>query len=566
LRSRRHLTLAGQFLLLQLAVLLVVVVVTSVVSLRQSDADFRASRGARLGAAAESLANTAAVQDGLRLGTGRRALAFYTQQRSNDVGASAVYLASAGGDVLVSTDPTRVGESVSLGNGDAARGRAWTGDIEDRGGRAIAAEVPVYAGGVARPGDRRPPTVVGIAVVTERYPALTERLAQARADVLAVLATGLAVGALGSWLLSRLIRRRTRGLEPAEIAALADQREALLTSIREGVVAVSDDGVVTVVSDSARDLLGLPDDATGRPVGDLGLEPRVANLLRGGDEVRDAVLVVGGRVLVLNGNRVVHEDHLAGTVTTLRDRTELLAMQSELSARESVTETLRAQTHEFSNQLHTISGLLQLEEYDEAGRFVHGVSSRRAAISDVVTARVDDPAVAALLIAKASLAAERRVQLAISPDGFLPRLDPDLSADVGTVLGNLVDNAVDAASDARAAGGAGGAGGAAHGGARVDVRLEVDESDARPTVVVQVADSGPGVPAERMPEIFRRGFSTKPSDASGRGVGLALVQVVCEGRGGSVSVHNAVERERGAVFTARLPTGTRPQQHQTGPA
>jgi sensor histidine kinase regulating citrate/malate metabolism len=278
--------------------------------------------------------------------------------------------------------------------------------------------------------------------------------------------------------------------------------------------------------------------------------------MRGGDEVRDAVLVVGGRVLVLNGNRVLHDGRASGTVTTLRDRTELLAMQSELSARESVTETLRAQTHEFSNQLHTISGLLQLGEYDEAGRFVHGVSSRRAAISDVVTARVDDPAVAALLIAKASLAAERRVELGVSPDGFLPRLDPDLSADVGTVLGNLVDNAVDAAAEA-ADGGT---------GARVDVRLELDESSPGPTVVVQVADSGPGVPAESLPEIFRRGFTTKPSDASGRGVGLALVQVVCEGRGGSVSVHNAVEKDRGAVFTARLPTGAWAPQHRTGPA
>ena len=62
----------------------------------------------------------------------------------------------------------------------------------------------------------------------------------------------------------------------------------------------------------------------------------------------------------MNGRQV-------GTVATLRDRTELLSMQSELNARESVTGTLRAQTHEFSNQLHTISGLLQLEEYDEAG-------------------------------------------------------------------------------------------------------------------------------------------------------------------------------------------------------
>jgi len=221
----------------------------------------------------------------------------------------------------------------------------------------------------------------------------------------------------------------------------------------------------------------------------------------------------------------------AGTVTTLRDRTELLALQSQLSARESVTETLRAQTHEFANQLHTISGLLELEEYDEAGRLIGTLTRRRAAISDFVLERVEDPAVAAMLVAKTSLAAERRVELALSDDSRLPRLDPDRSADVGTVLGNLVDNAVDASAGAD--------------GGRVDVRLTVDGDVA----VVQVADSGPGVPADRVDEIFRRGFSTKSSDASGRGVGLALVQVVCERRGGSVSVHN----DGGAVFTARLP-------------
>jgi sensor histidine kinase regulating citrate/malate metabolism len=218
-------------------------------------------------------------------------------------------------------------------------------------------------------------------------------------------------------------------------------------------------------------------------------------------------------------------------VTTLRDRTELLAMQSELSARQGVTDTLRAQTHEFQNQLHTISGLVQLEDYDEVNRFVGHLSRRRAEITDAVTSRVDDPAVAALLVAKISLAAERGIELRLADDSSLPRLDPDLSADVGTVVGNLVDNAVDAT--------------VASGGRRIDVHV-TDDADL---VVVQVADTGAGVPPEATAEIFRRGWSTKPSDASGRGVGLALVQVVCERRGGSVSVHN----DRGAVFTARLP-------------
>ncbi|MFE6511311.1 ATP-binding protein [Nocardioides sp. NPDC057767] len=533
--SRRHLTLAGQVLVLQLSVLLLVVAATSIVSLRQSDADFRDSREDRLRAAAESLAGTAAVQDGLTGTPDRLALAFYLQTRAADAGADTAYLTSLDGEVLVATDPTRVGETLQLGGRETSR--AWSGDIVDAGRRAIAAQVPVYGGGSTGP-DAQAPRPVGVVVVTEDYPPLTERLARTWADALTVLLAGLALGVLGSWLLARLIKRRTRGLEPRDIAALADHREGLLRSIREGVLAVGADGRVSLMSDSARELLGLSEDPTGRRLDALGLPAETLALLSGPEEVHDAPLVAGDRVLVLNRNRVHHAGRPAGTVTTLRDRTELVALQSELNARESVTETLRAQTHEFSNQLHTITGLLELEEYTEVGQFVTGLTARRAALSDHITSRIDDPAVAALLIAKASLAAERRVSIDLDAASSLPRLTPDGSADVVTVLGNLVDNAVDAAALVGPLDG------------RVGVLLRAEGE----TVTVRVSDTGGGVPAERLPEIFRRGFSTKPRDASGRGVGLALVQLVCRTRGGEVEVENTGSAERpGAVFVATLP-------------
>jgi sensor histidine kinase regulating citrate/malate metabolism len=235
--------------------------------------------------------------------------------------------------------------------------------------------------------------------------------------------------------------------------------------------------------------------------------------------------------VVLNRNRVVNDGRQVGTVTTLRDRTELMAMQSELNARESITETLRAQTHEFNNQLHTISGLVQLEEYDEVSRLIGALTRRRAEINEAVTKQVQDPAVAALLVAKVSLAAERGVEIVLDDAEPLPRLDPELSADVSTVLGNLVDNAVDAT--------------VAAGGARIDVRV----APVGNAVEVRVADTGGGVSEEAAREVFRRGYTTKPEEAGGRGVGLALVQVVCERRGGRVTVHN----DAGAVFTAVLP-------------
>lgn len=521
-------TLAGQFLVLQLTVLLLVVAVASLVSVQQSDADFRDARGARLRDSAESMANIPAVRDPYLAGqvADRRAsLTSYTQRVRNNLQASGVYLTDPAGRVLVSSDFVGRELRIDLGTSTVQRLRTWTGDVDDFGERAIAAHVPIIDDG----GE-----LVGISVVTQSYPTWTERARSVLPDLLTFAGLGLGLGVAGSFLLSRLIRRRTRGLEPAAIAALADQREALLHSIREGVVAVAVDGTVTVLSDSARELIALEGEVEGRRVDELHLDPAVRDLLADHSEIRDHVVVLGERVLVVNRNPVLEGGRPVASVTTLRDRTELLALQSELSARQSITNTLRAQTHEFHNQLHTISGLVQLGEYDEVSRLVGTLSRRRREISDAVLARVEDPAVAALLIAKTSLAAERGVDLRLTDDSDLPRLDPESSTDVGTVLGNLVDNAVDASVSV--------------GGQVVEVALRLDDD----TVRLAVADTGPGVPPEQAGEIFRRGWSTKASTAEGRGVGLALVQVVCERRGGAVTVR-AGDDGTGAVFEAGLP-------------
>lgn len=526
-RGRIRLSLAAQFLALQLMVLLVVLAFAAVVLTRQSDSDFRDDRGTTLRASAQQLANLEPIRSSLSSGDIFESLAGYVATTQSRNPATYVALADSDGEIVISVDADDVGRQLDLDHSDVQRMRMWTGDVTVDGRRALAAQVPVVF--VPPKAQNKPPRVVGIVMVSEPYPTLGDRVDRWLPDLARFLGIGLAVGLLGAWLLSRLIKRRTRGLEPVEIAALADQREAVLHSIREGVVVVAPDGTVTVLSDSARQLLGLDHTAEGARLAALPLDEHVRAELAGTDDMHDRVLVVGGRVIVLNRSRVLDSGRQVGTVSTLRDRTELLAMQSELSARESVTETLRAQTHEFNNQLHTISGLVQLEEYAEVSALIGNLTRKRAEISEFVTERVDDPAVAALLIAKVSLAAERGVSIALTDDSGLPRLDPDLSADVGTVLGNLVDNAVDATVLA--------------GGPRIDVRLRRDDAE----VVVQVADTGPGVVDTE--EIFRRGYSTKPSDASGRGVGLALVQVVCERRGGAVSVHN----DAGAVFTARLP-------------
>ncbi|HEY5840012.1 MAG TPA: ATP-binding protein, partial [Mycobacterium sp.] len=416
------------------------------------------------------------------------------------------------------------------GAGSAGAGRAWFGDQDIDDVHNLVGQVPILDinGGV-----------LAVVSVSERYPSIWELLSGAGERLLIYLGLGAALGLLASWLLSRRIKRHTRGLEVAEIAGLADHREALLHSIREGVVGVGNDGEITVLNDSAKELLDLTDAAIGQRVATVGLDPAVADFLLSGEDGRDGdadakdrVIATRTRVLALNRRAASTGGQRIGTVTTMRDSTELASMQAQLSSHKSVTDTLRAQTHEFSNQLHTISGLVQLGEYDAVRDLVGTLTRRRAEISDAVTQHISDPAVAALLIAKTSLAGERKVSLRIADQSHLGPLESALATDVITLVGNLIDNAVDVSEGTPTA--------------AVVVHIDDDEG-----LTISVTDSGPGVPEQLRESIFARGVTSKSDVPGGRGIGLALVRLVTAQHGGSVDVSDAPTG--GARFTVQLP-------------
>lgn len=547
LLRRGELTLAAKVLLLQLVVVGVLLLAVGVLSVRQSNATFAEEHGAQMRNVAEYVAALPAVRDQLeavRDGTAEagdtpRALAPYAAQGVGLSAATDVLIVAPDGVVLAGTDPSRVGQRAELGNGGAFRARGGSGDVEVQGDRAVAGHAPILSDGP----DVRIGEFLAIVVAEERYPSAGDQLGAAAPDLLLFLGLGvLVLGVLGTWAVARVVRRSTRGLGTTELANLADQREALLHAIREGVVGVGNDGRVTVMNDAARATLALDDgrDPVGRPVASLGLDPHVVALLTGedGDEARDALALVGAKVVVFNRNRASTGGRGIGTVTTLRDRTELVSLQSQLSSNLSITDTLRAQTHEFDNRLHTISGLVQLGEYDEVAALVGTLTRHRAEVGEYVAQRIADPAVAALVVAKHAVAEERGVAIELDPGSRLPALAPDLAADLTTVVGNLVDNAVDASAGSREP--------------AVEVWIHADEE----AVHVRVRDNGPGVPEDLRDAVFVRGWSTKEEVLGGRGIGLPLVRLICTQRGGEVVVDDAeADGGGGAEFRVVLPVG-----------
>jgi two-component system, CitB family, sensor kinase len=530
-----RLSLSRQLLVLQMCIVVLVVATVAGFSLIQTDQTFRKDESRRMLGAAETTANEALIRSGMVTARTpeetankirvRESLLARIERARVSAGASYAVLVDVHGQAAVSTLPE--GRDAPAGvKAAVVDGASWSGESQRFERRTIEAQVPVFGDGeLGASGE-----VIGFLVVGRFYPSRLEVIGTAAPNVFLYLALAGAIGVAGSLLLARRVKRQTLGLEPGEIAALVEQREAMLHGVREGVLGVDLNAGVAFVNDEAVRLLGLGDDVLGRSVTELGQHGEVAAILSGEVRRRDLVVAVGPRLLVLNNEPIRVRGRQTGWVTSMRDRTELLELQHELAEAHAGTDTLRAQVHEFRNRLHAISGMAELGQQAELQDFVSAVMSQLDSRLDEVSDHLADPAVAALVVAKASRADELGIEFTLGDDAHLHQHAPALSADLVTVVGNLVDNAFDAI---------GGAGGS--------VVLDVADDGERIEVVVR--DTGRGIPDEDLSRVFELGWTTKDgAGARGHGFGLALTRMACQRNGGSVRVEN----RDGAVLSAEL--------------
>ena len=528
--ATRRLSLAGQFFALQLVLVVIAIAASGVFWWRQNRAELDEQYAQRVLTIAESVATLPTVRQAFDDPDPTRTIAPLAERIRRATGAAFVVVANEHQIRYSHPVESRIGEHLSTDASIALSGRSWTGVQVGTTGRSMRAKVPVLDQG----GEVIGVVSVGIPV-TDVADEVWETLPRLAGVVLGLVL----VGAVGTYLIFRRMRRQTFGMAAGEIGTLVEHRMAMLHALKEGVVACDPAGRVTLVNDEARRLLDLPDDTEGRFLERLELPERLHEVLDGRADGADQIVLRRGRVLALNRMPVRMDGRDGGSVVTLRDRTQLDRLARELDGARTTTDALRAQAHEFSNRIHTIAGLLELGEHEEARTFVEELSTTQAQLSEQLTARVRDPAVAALLLAKSAATGERGAEFVLAPEADLDPL-PSTSAreDLILVVGNLIDNAVDSLE----------AGG---GRVRVSVRSVRDETGA--ATLVEVDDSGPGIAPELAEEVFRAGFTTKVAQRGGTGgLGLALVRQTCHNRGGWVRIDN----DQGAVFTALLPVST----------
>lgn len=468
-------------------------------------------------------------------------------------GALFVVVTDDAGLRLAHPNPALLGQMVSTDPSVALSGGEETSQENGTLGRSARAKVPVFAPGSTT-------DVVGEVSVGFDSDDIVAGMLRNIVPVALIAAASLALAAVASTMMGARLRRLTLGLEPEEISGLAQDQEAVLRGVDEGVIGISENGRITVFNEGARRLLtpgstrdysglslmesGLPD-FLGTATGDYGPHEHV---------VDERVVIVTARPVRLNDLRLKDKGALPlGRVIMVRDRTEVQALTRQLDAVNALGTALRAQRHEFANRLHTVAGLLALDRTAEARDYIGGImDSGPLTYPAQDLGLLNDPYLEAFIGAKSIEAHERGVELRIGAGTSIRGhiTDPQ---DVTAVLGNLLDNSITAAV----------AGTSPHKWVEVEVLDEHTESGG--TLHLVVADSGDGLHGDTA-LIFTAGYSTAgpptldpiadpiAGPIAGHGVGLALVRHIARRRGGDVWVADSGSPQtQGAVFCARLP-------------
>lgn len=502
-------SVARRVLLLQALVVVVLVVTAVVLAVLDARRDVRDDASDRAVAVALSVARTTLVRDALGTEDASQTLRLLEGgvRRETDVD----FVSIMDLDRYASTATPAGGPGGLAGAAaSATRGEVTVEDYDGALGASVRAVAPVYAG---ETGDVVAVVAVGVALDSIDA-ALLDELRNVLLAALVVLGVGLA----GAWLINRRLRRQTHGLGEREITRMYEYYRAVLHAVREGLLLVDGHGRVQLVNDEARRLLDLPSDAVGRSVEELGLPPALAATATADVPDSDELYVTGDRVLLASSSPAYWEGREVGAVLTLRDHTELQALTGELDVVRGLTESLRAQTHEAANRLHTVVSLVEMGRQEEAVEFATEELQIAQMLTDRLVEATGEPVVAALLVGKSAEAAERGVRLSVT--GRLPPAPgATTTRELVTVLGNLVDNALDAVAG------------------RDDRRVVVHLDGGPDRLSVVVSDSGPGMTPDQAAHVLERGWTTKAgADGAGRGVGLALVARIARRRHGAVTI------------------------------
>jgi len=409
--------------------------------------------------------------------------------------------------------PERIGKLMVGGDNPRAleRGEAYVSKAVGTLGPSMRGKVPIFANSGKVIG------VVSVGYLQETVESVTEGYLQ---RVLLWVFGLFLFGGIGTWLIARNVKQSIFGLEPVEIARLFRERNAILDSIREGVVAINDKGQVTMLDHEAAKILKIPPESgIGTSIESILPQTRMLEVLKSGEEQFDQEMIIGGIEVIVNRVPIWQNGRVAGVVSSFRRKDEIDRMAQELTQIQEYSEVLRTQTHEYSNKLHTLAGLIQLGSHQEALDLIGRETSGYQELLGTLAETVPEPLLSAIILGKYNRAQELRIIFQLDPESRMIDIPKKINREkIVTILGNLLENALEAAQENTS-------------GKRT---VQLSMTDFGNDLIFEVEDSGSGIEDESVDLSLQHGFTTK--SGTGRGIGLSLVHENLKYLGGHLTV------------------------------
>ncbi|MFV8240944.1 ATP-binding protein [Aerococcus viridans] len=378
--------------------------------------------------------------------------------------------------------------------------------------------------------------IVGIVCVGYTQQTVSQQLSEVQHRLILGWSIGLSIGLIGSLILAQKIKKVLLGLEPLEIAAQVQEREIINDAVKEGIIAIRLDKTVLL---------------TNKTVLQLFEEAKLKNVAVNGELLDDYIYDLLFRQVLENNELIINKPHtmnqlqlivsvapifikdnLYGAVATLQNRTEIENLLRELANIEQYVDSLRAQRHNFMNQLHVITGLIDLEKFEDVTNYIRVLNCDYHEQIGFLSDKIKTSAMVGFFLGKFSEAKEQDVTLSMDSDSYFPNVEiTQFIHSLLIAIGVLLDNAYEAVQQSESK----------------NVSFYIYYNNSEKVITIKVRDSGSGMTKAVQKKVFERGFSTKGAK---RGYGLDTLQSIVNDYNGIIDLYSTLGK--GTTFNIEV--------------
>jgi two-component system, CitB family, sensor histidine kinase MalK len=497
--KKKQLKLSTMIILFVCTVVLVSLLLTDLLISRTINENIESSIEEKAKVVARTVAHSTIVKDGLENRKNEGEIQDYTLDIQKSAEVLFVVVMDMNGIRKSHPNQEQIGKHFVGGDEkDVLRGKESLSISEGTLGQSVRAFSPIY-----NEDDQQ----IGAVAVGISLNRVEEALNQSHNNILTGSVIGIVVGIIGALIIARYIKKILFGLEPGSIAKILEERNTMLQSVHEGVVAVNRDTTISLVNKSALRIFtkaGLDVNPVGLPIKEFMPLSRLETVMKTGKPELNEEQIINGVSILENRVPLIVNGEVAGAISTFRDKTDVNRLAEQLTGVKSYAEALRAQSHEFMNKMHVILGLVKMKDYSRLNQYIKELVSINMDEVSAISSNIKDPALAGFIMGKLSHAREKGVELTVDCRNVIPEpMEPEVTHHLITIIGNLLDNSIEATSEC----------------IEREVLLELTYEDT--TLELIVTDSGQGITEDIIDDIFQKGYSSK---GTGRGYGLFLVR------------------------------------------